>query len=160
MTWRCRSPRGSASSCGRSWPACWWAVDFAGTNPRTVVGGALLAPLLTPLPGMALAAVSGSARFFLRMIGTLAVACAAFLLIAGLAAGPGGILAFAHTRLNLVDFALLLAGALWMAVSLARWRGHTGAWPARRPPTSCCSHWARPGWACCGAIPSCGRAPH
>ena len=96
---------------------------FRWDQPALLVGGALLAPLLTPLPGMALAAVSGSARFFLRMIGALAVACAAFLLIAGLAAGPGGILAFAHTRLNLVDFTLLLAGALWMAVSLARGEG-------------------------------------
>jgi hypothetical protein len=96
---------------------------FRWDQPALLVGGALLAPLLTPLPGMALAAVSGSARFFLRMIGALAVACAAFLLIGGLAAGAGGILAFAHTKLNLVDFALLLAGALWMAVSLARGEG-------------------------------------
>jgi hypothetical protein len=98
-------------------------LGFRWDQRALLMGGALAAPVLTPLPGMALAAVSGSARFFLRMLAALGVACAAFLVVAGLAAGPGGLLAFAHTRLNLVDFGLLLCGALWMAVSLARGAG-------------------------------------
>ncbi len=98
-------------------------LGFRWDQRALLVGGALLAPLLTPIPGMALAAVSGSARFFLRMTGALAVAFGAFLLVAGLAGGTGGILAFGHTSLNLVDFGLLLVGGLWMTVSLARGEG-------------------------------------
>ena len=95
------------------------------------------------------------------MIGTLAVACAAFLLIAGLTAGAGGILAFAHTKLNLVDFGLLLAGALWMAVGPA---AHSEAVPragqrSRRLRAAAPPGRGGPGWACCAAIPRCGRGP-
>lgn len=98
-------------------------LGFRWDQRALLMGGALLAPLLSPLPGMSLAAVSGSARFFLRMVGALGVAFAAFLLIAGMTGGAGGILAFGHTALNLVDFGLLLAGALWMAIRLARGEG-------------------------------------
>ena len=91
-----------------------------------LVAGALLAPRLTPLAGMALAAVSGSPRFFLRMLAALAVAAATLGVAVGLSAeaqiglGRGGILYLAHSELSLVDFGLLLTGAAVMAISLGR----------------------------------------
>jgi hypothetical protein len=91
-----------------------------------LLAGVLLAPAMGPVAGMALAAVSGAPRFFLRLLGAFALGALAFCAVAGvaggLAASPGhtSILAAGHTKLNLVDFAVLLAGAILVAVGLAR----------------------------------------
>ena len=91
-----------------------------------LIAGALLAPRLGPVAGLSLAAVSGSVRFFLRMsvalaLGVLLVAVAAGLVF-GLALGSDtvSLLPYEHTKLNLVDFGLLLTGAVVMAIVLAR----------------------------------------
>jgi uncharacterized membrane protein len=91
-----------------------------------LVVGALVTPRLGPLLGMALAAVSGSLRFFLRMLASLLVAFAILAAAAGLATWLGGshseslLLAYGYTSLNLVDFIVVLAAAGLMAYRLAR----------------------------------------
>jgi hypothetical protein len=93
-----------------------------------LLAGVLLAPRMAPVAGLALAAISGSFRFFLRLLASLLVALVLLGVVAGLAGGfaiPSGtssILAAGHIKLNLVDFGLLLAGAIWMARSLPRER--------------------------------------
>ncbi len=91
-----------------------------------LLAGVLLAPRMAPLAGLSLSAVSGSPRFFARQLAGLAVAVALLLASSalsgglGVPAGRGTILAAGHTRLNLVDFGLLLGGAVVVAYSLAR----------------------------------------
>jgi hypothetical protein len=70
--------------------------------------------------------VSGSPRFFLRLLAGLAVAALLAGAAAGLAGGLGtdpsdsSLLAAGHVKLNLIDFGLLLAGAVLLARGLAR----------------------------------------
>lgn len=96
-----------------------------------LLGGVLLAPRMAPVAGLSLAAISGSPRFFLRLLLSVLVAAALMLAVAGAIGGaaipPGtsSVLAAGRANLNLVDFALLLAGAAWLARSLAR--GQEGA---------------------------------
>jgi hypothetical protein len=91
-----------------------------------LMAAALLAPPLGPLAGLALSAVSGSARFFLRLVASLLVALALAGVAAGVAGGLGtdpldsSILAAGHAKLNGVDFALLLGGAIWLARALGK----------------------------------------
>jgi hypothetical protein len=81
---------------------------------------------MAPVAGLALAAVSGSPRFFLRMLAALTVAVALMTLAAGLSGGlyaesePSLIMTAGHTKLNLIDMGLLLVGAMLMAIGLAR----------------------------------------
>lgn len=88
--------------------------------------GALLAPRMAPVAGLALAAVSGSTRFFLRLLAGLGVAAALLALTSGVSGGLGApadssaILAYGHTRLNLVDFAVLVGGSILLARVLAQ----------------------------------------
>jgi hypothetical protein len=88
--------------------------------------GALVAPRMAPVAGLALAAVSGSTRFFLRMLASLGVAVLFLAVTAGISGGlvaPAGsseILASGHMRLNLVDFAVLLGGSILLARALAQ----------------------------------------
>jgi hypothetical protein len=101
-------------------------LGFRFEQRALLVGGALLAPRMTPVAGLALAAVSGSARFFLRILISLGVAAALLAVTAGLSGGVGAgpdstsILAAGHTKINLVDFALLLIGSVVLAATLAR----------------------------------------
>ncbi|MEW6569501.1 MAG: DUF389 domain-containing protein, partial [Chloroflexota bacterium] len=91
-----------------------------------LLAGALLAPRMAPVAGLSLAAISGSPRFFLRLLLSVLVATALLTAVAGLLGGlaiPEGtssVLAVGHARLNLVDFALLIGGAAWLARGLAR----------------------------------------
>lgn len=90
-----------------------------------LIAGALLAPRMGPLLGLALSAVSGSTRFFLRMIAGFLTSVVIFAVFAGLAGGVASVndsylLAHGHTQLNLVDFALVMVGAGLMAYILAR----------------------------------------
>ena len=85
-----------------------------------------MAPRLGPVVGLSLAAVSGSLRFFLRMLVALALGVLLVGVAAGLAYGfalepeTTSLLPYEHIKLNLVDFALLLTGAVVMAIVLAR----------------------------------------
>jgi len=99
-------------------------LGFRLDQQALLVAGALLAPRLGPLAGLSLAAVSGSPRFFLRMLAALGLG----LVLAGVGAalsfglGISGelppLLPYAHSKLNLLDFGLAVAGAVWMAASL------------------------------------------
>ncbi len=100
-------------------------LGFRFDQRALLVAGALLAPRMAPVAGMALAAVSGSTRFFLRMFAGLVVAILLLALASGLSGGlrfgddPDLILAASHTRINVIDFTLLIAGAVLMALKLA-----------------------------------------
>lgn len=90
-----------------------------------LVAGALIAPTLGPVVGMALATISGSFQVFLRLLGAMAVAALIIALAAGLIGGLGvdpnemGLLVLAYTNFDLVDFGVLLAGAILLAYFLA-----------------------------------------
>ncbi len=78
-----------------------------------------------PVLGIALSAVSGSTRFFLRMIASFLISATLFAIIAGASGGISSsntsyLLAHGHTQLNLVDFGLVMVGAGMMAYFLAR----------------------------------------
>jgi len=101
-------------------------LGFRFDQRALLMAGALVAPRMAPVAGLALAAVSGSGRFFGRLLASLLVA---FGLLGGVAALAGGlgmpatdssILAAGHIKLNLMDFALLIGGAVIMARSLGR----------------------------------------
>ena len=101
-------------------------LGFRYDQRALLVAGALLAPRLGPVVGLSLAAVSGSLRFFLRMFVALTLGVVLVALAVGLAfafappAGNESLLPYEHTKLNLVDFALLLTGAVVMAIVVAR----------------------------------------
>ena len=103
-------------------------LGFRFDQRALLLAGVLLAPRMAPVVGLALAATSGSFRFFLRLLASVLVALVLLGLVAGLAGGlatpPGtsSILAAGHVKLNLVDFGLLLAGAIWMVRGLPRER--------------------------------------
>jgi hypothetical protein len=96
-------------------------------SPSLLVLGALLAPMMTPMVGLALGSVTGSMRFFTRSLVGLLIAsgivfCVSF--IAGLAAwtllpSPIEIIqAFYHARLSWASFVVVALGSvlttLWM----------------------------------------------
>jgi len=101
-------------------------LGFRYDQRALLVAGALLAPRLGSVVGLSLAAVSGSLRFFLRMFVALALGVLLVAVAAGLAFGlaleldTNSLLPYEHTKLNLVDFGLLLTGAVIMAIVLAR----------------------------------------
>ncbi|MFV1859524.1 MAG: DUF389 domain-containing protein [Anaerolineales bacterium] len=101
-------------------------LGFRYDQRALLVAGALLAPRLGPVVGLSLAAVSGSLRFFLRMLVALALGILLVAVAAGLAFGlalapdTSSLLPYEHIKLNLVDFGLLLTGAVIMAIVLAR----------------------------------------
>jgi hypothetical protein len=90
-----------------------------------LVAAVLVAPRLTSVAGMALAAVCGSLRYFGRQIGALLLALLLVAITAGLLGGIGdsgsaSVLAAGYAGLNLVDFLVLVAGACLMGLTLAR----------------------------------------
>jgi hypothetical protein len=101
-------------------------LGFRFEQPGLLLAAALLAPRMGPLAGLSLSAVSGSPKFFLRLLGSLAVAVVLTGVAAGLVGGLGtdpndsSILAAGHLKLNLVDFAVLLVGAVLLARGLGR----------------------------------------
>lgn len=107
-------------------------VGFRFDQRALLLAGALLAPRMAPVVGLALAAISGSLRFFLRLLASLAVALALLTAVAGVAGGlalpPGtsSILAVGHAKLNLIDLGVVLVGAALMARGLARGREEQG----------------------------------
>lgn len=101
-------------------------LGFRFDQRAVLIAGVLVAPRMVPITGLALAAVLGSPRFFLRTLAALAVSLALLGLIAGLSGGlissekPALLLARGHASLNWIDFALVFVGAVLMAYSLAR----------------------------------------
>jgi uncharacterized membrane protein len=91
-----------------------------------LVVGILLAPRLAPVLGIALSAVSGSPRFFLRMLTSFVVACLILSVVSGLLGGlplgdhPTYLLAQGHIKLNLIDFAIVMIAAVLITVRLSR----------------------------------------
>jgi hypothetical protein len=101
-------------------------VGFRLDQRALLMAGVLIAPTMAPVVGMALASVSGSARFFLRELGSLAVGLVLLVVASGLTGGLGlpegqsSILVAGHMKLNLIDFGLLLGGSIVLAYVLAR----------------------------------------
>jgi hypothetical protein len=101
-------------------------LGFRFDQRALLFAGMLLAPRMAAVTGLSLAAVSGSIRYFARQLAGVLVAAALAALCGGalgglaLPSGTASLLAPGHIKLNLVDFTLLLAGAVLMAVSLAR----------------------------------------
>ena len=91
-----------------------------------LVAGALIAPRMAPLLGIALSAVSGSPRYFLRMLVSFSVASLILAVVAGLIGGlpfednPPYFLAQGHIKLNLIDFAIVMVAAVLITVKLSR----------------------------------------
>ncbi|MBN2556814.1 MAG: hypothetical protein JXA97_12810 [Anaerolineales bacterium] len=91
-----------------------------------LVSGALLAPRMATLTGLSLASVSGSPRFFGRTIIATLISLTLTAVSAGLSGGMGigadaGLMLTAgYTSVNLLDFIMLLSGAVLMAVILVR----------------------------------------
>lgn len=87
--------------------------------PALFVLAALLSPFLGPVAGLSLASVFGSRRFFVQMLGSIAISTALVFLGSGLA-GLGYTLfpgikiqqALYHAHLSLIDFIVLSGGAI------------------------------------------------
>jgi hypothetical protein len=101
-------------------------IGFRFDQRVLLFAAALVAPSMAPLVGIALASVSGSLRFLLRMLAALFLAILLLCIACGLVGGlgiplyvPAGIAA-SHTGLQVLDLALLLVGSVFMGSSLAR----------------------------------------
>ncbi len=101
-------------------------LGFRFDQRALLVGGALLAPRMAPLLGIALSAVSGSPRFFLRMLASLSIVVLLLAVVAGAAGGltfmdqPAYLLAQGHIKLNLIDFGVVMVAAVLITVVLTR----------------------------------------
>jgi len=92
-----------------------------------LVFGILMAPLMTPLVGMTLATVNGSAKYFIRAFGAFLIG-GALVFITGALAGFAARLwlpltleqAFVHSRLWWTDLIVLAFGAILLAASFVR----------------------------------------
>ncbi len=99
--------------------------------PPVLLLGALVAPSMVPVGGMALGTILGSPRFFGRSFGGFAIGCT-FVLLLG--AGGGALTRLfppagwqqAHlvTRLSAAHFLVVAVGAVWAAVQLAQEDGN------------------------------------
>ncbi len=101
-------------------------IGFRFDQRVLVFAAALVAPSMASLVGIALASVSGSLRFLLRMLAALFLAILLLCIACGLVGGlgiplyvPVGIAA-SHTGLQILDLGLLLCGSIFMGSSLAR----------------------------------------
>lgn len=102
-------------------------IGYLLDSPTALVLGALLAPVMTPWVGMTLAAVTGSARFFLQTLTALFVAA----MLAFIGAALSGVaaraflpltfnLAYYHSRLWPADLVILAAGAILLTIAFLR----------------------------------------
>jgi len=99
--------------------------------PAMLLLGALAAPSMAPVGGLALGTVLGSPRFFGRSFGGFAIGCT-FVFALGAAGGAlsrslpplGWEQAHLNTRLSAVNFLVVAAGAVWAAVELAHEEGN------------------------------------
>ena len=101
------------------------ALGFRFEQAVLLFAGLLVAPPMSPLPGMTLAAVSGRLRFFLTQLAMLAVV----LSLTGLLCWIGGqgtlgkesdFLAGLHTSINLIDLTVAIVGAVMLTWLFAR----------------------------------------
>jgi hypothetical protein len=101
------------------------ALGYRFEQAALLFAGLLVAPPMSPILGMTLAAVSGRLRFFLIQLAMLAVVLASTLLLVWLG-GLGApakeleLLAGLHTSINLIDLGLVIAGALVFTWFFAR----------------------------------------
>ncbi|HUS84079.1 MAG TPA: DUF389 domain-containing protein, partial [Anaerolineales bacterium] len=100
-------------------------LGFRFDQQALLFAGALLAPRMAPLLGIALSAVSGSPRFFLRMFASFSVGALILAIVAGLSGGlsfadhPSYLLAQGHIKLNLIDFAIVLVASVLLTYRLS-----------------------------------------
>ena len=96
-------------------------------QPALLLLGSLLAPTMAPVVGLALGAVSGSLRFFLRSLGGLLIGSflvfltglgAGYLAQIGLAATPEQV--YEHAQLTWANFMVLALGAIFTCASMMR----------------------------------------
>ncbi len=96
-------------------------------SPTVLVLGALIAPLMTPWVGMTLAAVTGSARFFMQTLAAILVAVT----LAFIGAALSGVaarafmpltlnLGYYHSRLWPADLIILTLGAILLTITFLR----------------------------------------
>ena len=101
-------------------------LGFRFDQRALLVAGALVAPSMAPLLGIALSAVSGSPRYFLRMLASFSVGALILAAVAGLIGGlplgdsPTYVLAQGHIKLNLIDFGIVMIAAVLITVRLSR----------------------------------------
>lgn len=95
--------------------------------PALLVLGVLFAPTMTPLVGLSLGTVTGSARFFSRSLASILIICVLVTLIgilAGYLAGLFGvsdlILVYYHTQLSWHSLLVLAIGSVLTTLSLVR----------------------------------------
>lgn len=96
-------------------------------EPALLLLGSLLAPLMSPVVGLALGAVSGSMRFFLRSLGGLLIG-SALVFAMGVLAGyitktlpPAGLNeAYSHAQLSWANFLVLAVGGIFTTAAMLR----------------------------------------
>ncbi len=95
--------------------------------PALLVLGALLAPTMTPLVGLALGTVTGSVRFFVRSLISILIICVLVLLVSILAGYLAAalelndlVLVYYHARLSWHNLLVLAVGAVLTTISLVR----------------------------------------
>jgi hypothetical protein len=100
-------------------------LGFRFDQQALLVAAALVGPHMAPVTGLSLAAISGSMRFFLRLLGGLLLALLLAALAAGILGGLGvpqptaSLLAAGHVKINLVDFGLVVCAAVLASRRLA-----------------------------------------
>ena len=103
------------------------AIGFLLSSPSLLVLGAVLAPAMLPMVGIALGTVIGSGRFFLRSLLSLLIASVLVFSVGtllGYLIRPSlpidFSLALIYTQLNWTNFILLAAGAILTSAAVAR----------------------------------------
>ncbi len=105
-----------------------YLIDLRSNSQALILLGLLLAPLLSPWVGLALATITGSWRFFAQTLGGLAVAVLLVFLTGGLAglAGrlwlpiPGFSQLYVHSHLWWLDLIIVVLGAALLTLSFTR----------------------------------------
>ncbi|MBI4772136.1 MAG: DUF389 domain-containing protein, partial [Chloroflexi bacterium] len=105
------------------------AVGFLFNHPTIIFMAAVVAPTMSPVLGLSLAAATGSPRLFLRVLGGILVGGLVVVGLAALAGWAGYRLfhldpftaqSLSRARLNLVDLLAALLGGAFTALALAR----------------------------------------
>jgi hypothetical protein len=103
------------------------SIGYLVDSPGLLVLGSILAPLMTPVAGLALGMVTGAARFFLRsLIGLLIVLILVLLVstFSGYLAGLGGnfkiVQVYYHSQLTWHNLLVLTVGVIMMTYALVK----------------------------------------
>ena len=104
-----------------------WVVGLSLDAPALLLLGALLAPMMAPLVGLGLGIVTGSARFFARVLGGVAVAAVLAFALGALGGAAARLWLPAtlqqaplHAHLGLWHFVTLAVVSGWAAVALVK----------------------------------------